>query len=697
MSQLRLDRIDNNPVHQRRESAWAQVRGIFDVDRTVRDLAMWFQKAVGKCKDAASLEQLSAANLLAHPVSVGVPAGGMSASIDDSALHIHLAEAITALLRGESHEWKDIAAILYGKAVASVLVREIEDQEAIIEPRAMELYSLGSHNDIIHLELVESLAKAIRIHRRVCTAYLEWLERRIARINECPGESVYSKERETFIRFVHDWLQRPLLNDLWRDAAGAHFSVDFDDLDMVIPVLMAEPAGTLSRLDKLRFPQPLEQILLHRSIWNDSSLVAKLLRCAPSCTIEGNEKDWNGSLLTVLLLKAVDDQCRSLWQIWFSQQEAFDDDEASRILSSWIADLAAIVMGRKDGGFLGIQWLLLKAMDERMKRSSQSGPDILDQTNMIEWIGAGLNKAGLTGSMIAKYVDFPSSMDRGKLYKLPSSSGSGDRSPCLSALAMMVMIDCMIGDDWVGASSILAQLDDLLKARDQGFKEEAIMDVGTTGLPASCMGRLLANESEPSKRWKQSWHLLAEQRRAIQHWRKTKDSDAMAPSLFLIASGIAALDWLCSEGIAHEADPRELWRELFDTVRECWLTIQVTHLSERLENDIRRLFARHSMIFDSPGAKEAPRQNSPYSKLLANDLNTLGGDDELMAACCEFLYRNGISLPMLHQTLQHDEGRGYALLDQFIKWQEVERSAKKNPGLVQAVSEMRKKIDAVVS
>ena len=694
MSQLGLDHIDNDPVHQRRESAWAQVYGIFDVDRTVRDLATWLQEAVEECRDAASLERLSVANLLAHPVSTGVPAGGTSASIDDSVLHIHLIEAVTALLRGESHEWKDISAILYGQAIALVLIHEIEDQEAIVEPRAMELYSLGDHDDLAHIELVESLAEAIRMHRRVCTAFLEWLERRVARINECPGEGVYTNERETFTRFVHNWLQCPLLNSLWRDAAGANFLVDFDNLDMVVPILMAEPASALFRLDKLRFPQPLEQILSHRSIWNDSSLMAKLLRFTPSCTIEGNKKDWNGSLLAVLLLKTVDDQCNSLWQMWYGQKAAFDSSEASRILSSWIADLAAIVMDRKDGGFLGTQWLLLKAMDERMKRSSQSRPDVLDQTNMIEWIGAGLNKAGLTGSMIAEYVDFPSCMNRGKLREASSSSGN-DKSPCLSALAMMVMIDCMIGDDWTGAPGILARLEELLKARDQGFKEEAIMDVGTTGLPASCMGRLLTNESEPSKRWKRSWYLLAEQRRTIQHWRQTKDSEAMAPSLFLIASGIAALDWLCSEEIAHPADPGELWRVLFDAVRECWLTVQVTHLSERLENDIRRLFARHSTVFNSPSAKGALGQNLLYSELLANDLNTLGGDDVLMVACCELAYRNGTSPSVLHQALQHNEGRGYALLDQFAKWQEVERNAKKNQSLAQAVSEMRKKVDAI--
>ena len=223
------------------------------------------------------------------------------------------------------------------------------------------------------------------------------------------------------------------------------------------------------------------------------------------------------------------------------------------------------------------------------------------------------------------------------------------------------------------------------------------MDVGTTGFPTCCMGRLLANEKDPGERWMQSWRLLVEQRRTVQHWRQTKDTEAMAPSLFLVATGIAALDWLCSEADARRTDPGELWRVLFDAVRECWLTVQVTHLSERLKNDIRRRFARHSMVFDGPGTKEAPGRNSPYSELLANDLNALGGDDVLVAACYELAYRNGTAPSVLHETLQHEGGRGYALLDQFAQWQEVERSARRNRDLTRAVNKMRKEVDAAAT
>ena len=696
MGEFQLGHLDNDPIHQRRETARTQAHDIFDVDRTVYNLAAWFQKAVVK-RGAESLERFSATDLLVHPVSAGVPAGGAPADVADPALHARLAEAVTALLRDQPHEWRDIAAILYGRSIALVLVREFEDQEAVVEPRVTDLWSLGSLDELAYVELVVSLAEEIRAHPQAHTACLRWLEGRVARINNYPGEGANARERETFNHFVREWLQRPSLSRLWRDAGNANFLVNFDDLDMVAPVLMAEPASALLRLDEIRFPQPLEQILSYRWIRYDHSLLAKLLCSAPSCVREEDGRDWNGSLLAVLLLEAVDERCRSLWHVWCSQKGKADSDVASTALSSWIADLAGIVMDRKDGNFLGTWWLFLKAMDERIKRGGQGRPEVLAQTNMIEWIGAGLAGAGLTGSMIAEHVDFPASKDRNKPSGPSSSSGNDDRSPRLSALAMTAMIDCMIGEDWGGAPDILARLDKLLEDRDRGLEEEAVMDVGTTGFPACCMGRLLANERDPGERWMQSWRLLVEQRRTVQHWRQTKDTEAMAPSLFLVASGIAALDWLCSEADARRAAPGELWRVLFDAVRECWLTVQVTHLSERLKNDILRLFARHSMVFNGPGTKEAPGRNAPYSELLANDLNALGGDDVLVAACCELAYRNGTAPSVLHETLQHDGGRGYALLDQFAQWQEVERNARRNPGLTQAVNKMRKEVDAAAT
>ena len=689
MNEFQLDRLDNDPVCRRLESARTEADGIFDVGRTVHDMAIWFQKAVLEHGNATVPGRHSVAELLAHQAFAVAAPGEVSTGASDPGLDERLVKAVTALLRDEPHEWRDVAAILYGKAIALVLAREFEKRGEVVEPLMTNLWSLGGHNHLAHTELMASLAQELRTHPRACEAYLPWLEKCVTRINGCPSEGAVTSEREAFDHFVCEWRQHPTLSRLWRDTVSDYFSVSFKNLDMMVPILMANPVGTLSILDKFRFPQPLEKILQHRSICYNHGLLEELLNSAPSCIREEDDGEWNGSLLAVLLLKTIDERCRHLWHVQWSDGAIDGDDVVNAALSSWIADLAGIVMSRKDGVFLGTQWFLLKMMDERLDRGRQ-GPDVLAQVSMIEWIGDGLAKVGLVGSKVAGYLNSRGGMDHDKASELPSSSSGDDRSPHLSALVIMAMIDCMIGNDQADVPDILEQLDILLVSRDRGFEEEAHLDAGITGFPACCMGYLLANEGDPAKRWKQSWRLLAEQRRAVQHWRQTKDSQGLAPSLFLISLGIAALDWLCSEMDTRRADPGALWRVVFDAARECWLTIRVTHLSERVENDIRRLFARHSLVFDSSNAKESPEQISPYSEVLANDLNALGGDDVLVAACCELLYRNRIAPSVLHHALQHNGGRGYALLHQFEQWQEVERDARKNTELAAAVVEMQK-------
>ena len=220
----------------------------------------------------------------------------------------------------------------------------------------------------------------------------------------------------------------------------------------------------------------------------------------------------------------------------------------------------------------------------------------------------------------------------------------------------------------------LARLDE---ARE--FEEEA-MDMGTTGFPASCVSYLLANAEDPAERWRQSWHALSQRRTA---WRQTKvRRDGPVP---VVASGIAALDWLCSEADARRIDPGKLWRVLFDAVRECRFKLPTCPSVSRTTSGDCSLGILHD-----PNAKKAPERNSPYSELLATDLNALGGDDVLVAACCEFAYRNGATASASDVAAR----RGQGLCAASNSHQEVERNARKNPDLAKAVNKMRMEIDA---
>lgn len=687
-----LHRLNENPIRRRWQLARAEVVEMLDAEgaeSAIGDLAAWLQSSISEDELGAEETRLSSDERL---TSLVLPLRLFS-SVEDEAIGRKLMDAVSALLRQREDAYRDVAAVLLGGAVASVLADRLDDQEVAAEPLVASVWPLGGTDGIAYLELVVSLAKSLRDRPGSRAALLRWLENRVTGINEHPREGVPTREGEAFDRFVEEWRQRPSLIRLWRETAGSNFLANFGDLDIAIPILIADHAGALRRLDKLRFPHPLQEILGNRAIRDHPGLLVELLRCAPPCACSRSE--WNGSLLAVLLLNEADDHCRQLWRNFRNGNIVAEDEEVEAALSSWMLELARVVMSRKDGAFLSAQWLRLKVEDELLERRLE--PDdsmVLAQTNMIEWIAAGLVKSGVTGATIGACVEFPKREDR-ITPKKPTATGSdADRSPCVPALAMMVMVDCMIGDEPASKVNYLDRLDDLLVARDRGFEIEASLDAGATGVPASCIGYLLANGRNPAERWLQSWRLLVEQRRAVQHWRCTRDSEALAPSLFLVAAGIAALDWLCSEPLRHRGESGKLWRALFDAVRECWLTVEVAHGTDRIKRDIGRIFARHRIVFHDSAIGDSQGTNLPYSEMLANDLNALGGDDVLMAICCDLAHRNGTPASVLAEVLQHDGGKGDRILRQFERWQKLEHKVKQNPKLTQIVKEMLAEIDA---
>ena len=180
---------------------------------------------------------------------------------------------------------------------------------------------------------------------------------------------------------------------------------------------------------------------------------------------------------------------------------------------------------------------------------------------------------------------------------LPHCRNNPDQPP-LAALSVMCLADELTGGSTVAEKRrLLDRFDALLASRDSGFESELYLNAWNHGLPASCLGRLLADQDRPAERWRQSWDRLVEQRRRVQHWQHTHDGDALAPSFFLLTVGLAAIDWLLDPSDIRRDAAQGLWREVFDGAKDCWLTISVSHLLESVEKCIRLLSARHPGCF----------------------------------------------------------------------------------------------------
>ncbi len=688
------------------DAARKEAEGITDAETIISGLAEW-------CRDVLFNTHLIETENESHGLSGFLTLSPVHSPlqafqrIPDAARRQTLKDGFTALMEGSENDQRDVLAWLFGQALAKSLVGELETGNEPTKHILPGLWNLVKHQDLVYCALEESLQERLHNSPLARSAILSGLEKQISDINANPGIGT-AGDRDAFNASVEAWRSSPSIDELWQ--AREDFLVHYDVLDIIPGILPTDRAAILDRLDCFDFPHPIRQVLGHNTILHDRDEIKSMLKDAPLCSEDS--QSWNGKLLALLVLQTAEDHCHALWEAIRQAENTNNIDSQVRettktTLASWFEELGRIVMARPDGKFLGPQWLLMKVEDERLDRTRRDragdrAHEYLWQDDLIEWITLGLYKAGLTAGTIAALVDFPEIPAVGELAPARSELCEDEKTPPrLGALSMMALMDHMIGNASAeDGQKLLACLDALLASRDPAFEVESLLNSGTSDLPATCCGYLLAHVEEPAERWRQSWDRLIEQRRRAQHWNQTDDADALAPSLFLLVVGTSGIDWLLSSPHRRPDKAKKLWRELFDGVRECWLTISLIHLTERIETHIGRLFARHPMVFDdsvSQGDASEPNMDydaSIYSERLAQDLDLLGGDDVMLTICCLNVRRNGATPAVIDEVLKRNSGHFDAILQQFERWQKLERPVRRRTEIVEALDKLRAEIKA---
>ena len=680
-------------------AAHDEARQLLDAEDLVLKVAQWCRQALfgtGVLDDRTEGHDLS--DLLALPESTSLP----FELVRDANRRRSLQDGFTALLENREHQRKNVAAWLFGTSLANAIVKQFMAADDSTGRVLLGVWKLVGSSELLSVAFGETLPGLLRQSPLAFDAILSDLKTRFNDINREPGIGTYSSERQAFSAFVATLRSEKSMLEIWL-ARDPWFPVHYDLLGLVPVILRVDRLRVLDLVDSFDFPHPIRQILQHHTILHDRGEISAALEAAPICS--DDKRSWNHRLTVLLILEAAEQHCHERWQI---ARRTEDPDGAplatmedtTAVLSSWVEGLARIVMGRRDGPFLGSQWLLLKTVDERADRArgvnaEDQRQDHLRQDDLIEWIALGLSKAGLSGGDLAALVDFPDIPKPGKISPAPPDPPDTRQTPVrLGGLSMITVLDHMIDEESrVDSETQLARLDALLAVRDPAFEKEATLNPTAGNLPANSCGFLFARAEEPALRWRYSWDLLIEQRRRVQHWRETQDGDALAPSLFLLAAGTAGVDWLTNHGRRGKAG--DLWHEVFDGARECWLTISLAHLVERVETHIGRLFARHPMVFgeseghaDCPEPETAPAVDD-YSEVLARDLGFLGGNDLMLAICCLNAFRNGASPTTINYVLKGNSGQIDALLSQFERWQRYERPVRRRNDVLEELAGMR--------
>ena len=625
-------------------------------------------------------------------------------AISDPEQRQSLEAGFRALIEGREHRQRAVMGWLFGKALVSALQQDSERMRSLVP----KLWSVISYDFLLSSSFVDSLRGLISRSQSVRRVIIDLLESRINDINDDPGiGSAFSHDREGVRQAAAAWRKNPSI-----DRLKEHEFVNFeDDFLSMIPDLLDEARDEIvDCLSRLKFPPPIRQILFRSSIIHDREEITALLEKAPPCSDDG--QSWNHQPFALLVLQGVDEHCDALWGAVRATDSSNDTgpqalETVKRTLLPWIKQLGRIIMVRPDAQFLAPQWLFTKLIDERKQRAHhgitrQSSDPRIPQADLIEWVALGLANAGLTTGMIADQVDFSTLPPAGEIAPSRPAPPDDSHGHRLGALYAMCLVDDANDHSCrdVGRER-LCLFDRLLSSRHPGFKLETNIGGGLDSLPASYLGSLVANQPKPSERWRQSWDFLVEQRRRVQHWIRTNDSDALAPSLYLLAVGVSAVAWLLAPPSSRSDEARDLWRFLFDCVRECWLTMTLSHLSESIELYLQRLFCWHPMVHCELNVAQGTSETSTlcsgeeYAQILAHDLDLLGGDHLMLAICILNASRNGATPAIMNDVLKRNSGHIGTLITQFEQWQEVERQVRKRPDIVAELAELKASIAAL--
>ena len=696
-------------------AAWKEVEGLAGAEAIVSDLARWCRDVLFDTYSTSTRNESHGLSDLLAFTSTQSPLRVLRC-VSDAKQRQSLEEAFVALMEGGEDERANGVAWLLGSALAKGVVDALSVEKHPAGHLLAQLRNLVESQDVVYFAFEASLRERLADAPLARAAVLSGLESWISDINRDPGLGTFPIEREPLNALVDEWCSQPSIDKLWRERESP-LPVHYRVLDLVPTVLPVERGAVLERLDGFRFPYPIHQVLQDHAILHDRDEIVAALEAAPACTDDG--RSWNGKLVALLMLRTTEAHCHALWEAAhraadFDEVDSDVSERTRAVLSSWVEELGRIVMARSDGRFLGAHWLFMKFADERRERGRHPlaggrHDGLLRQVDLIGWIALGLSRAGLTAEGISDFADLPDLAATEELAPARSASCDDDRDHSrLAALSAMGLIGRMTGSESTDEGwELLGRLDALLASRDSGFEAEADPGGGAHGLPASVFGYLLAARDAPAERWRRSWDLLVEQRRRAQHWSSTGDGEALAPTLFLLATGTAGIDWLLSPsrdrtdaGEAKREMARKLWRELFDGVRDCWLTIPSRPLVEDIETHIGRLFARHSMVFgaragEGDASESAATDNGIYGDLLARDLELLGGNDRMLAICCINARRNGATPSAIGEALKRNSGYLDTILRQFDRWQGLERKARRQPELVEALTRLRLEVTRV--
>lgn len=429
-------------------------------------------------------------------------------------------------------------------------------------------------------------------------------------------------DRESVKTQLADWEKTTELSKTWEHSwdSLSFYSPLVEILDLV---RLLDETRYLNLLDSFTSPILVYRVLMtHR---RDRDTILSLLKGA--AIVLDNDDHWNKRVVALLLTEIVVSYARNLieaveYQLHRTSEGETNSNTFQQLreteIPNWFNDAFGVLLARTDGLVIGVAWLI-----ELIERYQG---ELWRKRGKVEW------------SLTATAIESLSKGLADKGYSLTETSPETAKKGLSVWLAAISIAQKNQNLQTEAQENLWQWFEKLLigknQDRDKNIENHFYSDSETlTNRWIPCQpANLLVHLNHPVEKWQQAWGRLQEQRRRAMHYHSTKDRSVLAPSQFLIQTGICVLDWLLDDQQYPVA--RDLWEVLYRALRETWLTqtMDIYNVWPRL---ISFLFAREPWIFKG--------QNTYLTDLLPRHLESLREDVELVNMVHENLANNGLS------------------------------------------------------
>ena len=490
------------------------------------------------------------------------------------------------------------------------------------------------------------IADALRGDRR---SVIESLLRDIAeRIRTLQGCDARRGEREPFAAALDAWRKDAQLSAVWNLRRIEQYAVSCDDVWLLDAARRADRGLFLELLDITDNPVAATRALTRPEVVEDEAEILALLAVAPAIQERSDggtvSRAWNGRLGAPLLLESLLDHWRLLDRLLLHDYrvpvprpevvEALRQD-----VSGGMDRAVAVLLAREDGIALTCTWALHLA--RVIAHMPWSTPLVVEDI-ALHTIARALNEHGIDEEMLRR-----------------ESGLDADNATGLDLLLVLLAM----AHEHVFAKTGTVTPDAALRPGDehlmglfiqclqQGDPDLSLYrDKNPPSLAHVYAAFLIVWSPDTVQTWHSIWNRLAEQRRMMFYRRYDPDSVVDDPSLFVLYTGIAALEWLASDqNVRGTVVPLQLWDRLLDSVLAIVLRLGPFHRRWTRVDAWRNVVILLAALLPHL-LRSLPEQGRGDMRVRAL-LHRLGGDDELIVQCVAFLHRNGMMAGELHTAL----------------------------------------------